>query len=76
VWLGYVVTAAAALGIDNCPMASIAAYPEPLRARLPIPETDVILFGIAFGRADATAPANRTRTTREPVETNVTIVGA
>lgn len=75
VWLGYVMTACAALGIDNCPMASIAAYPEPLRAALPIPETDVILFGIALGHADAGAPANKTRTTREPVEANVTIVG-
>lgn len=75
VWLGYVLTAAAALGIENCPMASIAAYPEPLRARLPIPDTDVVLFGIAFGHADAAAPANRTRTSREPVEANVTFVG-
>jgi len=76
VWLGYLLTAAAALGIDTCPMASVAAYPEPLRAALPIAETDVILFGIALGRADAAAPANRTRTSREPVEANVTFVGA
>lgn len=74
VWLGYVLTAAAALGVDTCPMASVAAYPEPLRAQLPIGETDVVLFGIALGRADAAAPANRTRTTREPVEANVTFV--
>jgi nitroreductase len=74
VWLGYVLTAAAALGIDTCPMASVAAYPEPLRAHLPLAETDVVLFGIALGRADATAPANRTRTTRESVDANVTFV--
>jgi len=76
VWLGYVLTAAAALGIDNCPMASVAAYPEPLRARLGIPETDIILFGIAFGYGSADAPANRTRTTRESVEANVTFLRA
>jgi nitroreductase len=75
VWLGYVLTAAASLGIDNCPMASIAAYPEPLRASLPIPETDVILFGIALGYAAPGAPANQSRTTRESVEANVTFVG-
>jgi nitroreductase len=75
VWLGYLLTAATALGIDTCPMASVAAYPEPLRAQLPIVETDVILFGIALGYADEAAPANRTRTTREPVEANVTFVG-
>lgn len=76
VWLGYVMTAAAALGVDNCAMASIAAYPEPLRARLPIPETDTVLFGIALGYADPAAPANQSRTTREPLEANVTFVGA
>jgi nitroreductase len=75
VWLGYLLTAATALGIDTCPMASVAAYPEPLRAQLPIVETDVVLFGIALGHADGDAPANRTRTTREPVEANVTFVG-
>jgi nitroreductase len=75
VWLGYLLTAATALGIDTCPMASVAAYPEPLRAQLPIAETDVVLFGIALGHADSDAPANRTRTTREPVEANVTFVG-
>jgi len=75
VWLGYVLTAAAAMGVATCPMASVAAYPEALRTALPIVDTDVILFGIALGRADDDAPANRTRTTREPVEANVTIVG-
>jgi nitroreductase len=74
VWLGYLFTAATALGIDTCAMASVAAYPEPLRAELPIAETDVILFGIALGHADAAAPANQSRTTREPVEANVTFV--
>ena len=72
VWLGYVLAAAAELGIDTCPMASVAAYPEPLRAHLPIAETDVILFALALGHADEGAPANRCRTTREPVEANVT----
>jgi nitroreductase len=71
VWLGYVLTAAAALGVDTCPMASVAAYPETLRAHLPIGETDTILFGLALGHADGAAPANRCRTTREPFEANV-----
>lgn len=71
VWLGYVLTAATALGVDTCPMASVAAYPDALRAHLPIAETDTILFGLALGHADADAPANRCRTTREPVEANV-----
>ena len=75
VWLGYVLTAASARGVDTCSMASVAAYPEALRARLPIAETDVILFGVVFGHADEEAPANRARTTREPAATNVRVVG-
>ena len=74
VWLGYVLTAAAALGIETCPMASVAAYPEPLRAALPIADTDIILFGIVLGHADHAAAANACRTTREPVEANITFV--
>lgn len=72
VWLGYVLTAATALGIETCAMASVAAYPEPLRAQLGIADGDVILFGIAMGHADPGAPANKTRTTREPASVNVT----
>lgn len=75
VWLGYILTAAAALGIETCPMASVAAYPEPLRAALPIADSDVILFGLVLGHADRNAPANACRTTREPLEANVTFVG-
>lgn len=76
VWLGYLLTAAAALGIDTCPMASVAAYPATLRAKLPIAETDVILFGIVLGHADDAAPANQCRTTREPVSANVMFVNS
>lgn len=74
VWLGYLLAAAAAAGVATCPMASIAAYPDVLRAALPIAETDVILFGIALGREDADAPANRCRTTRDPHDANVSFV--
>jgi nitroreductase len=74
VWLGYVLTAAAAVGIETCPMASIGAYPAPLRASLPIADTDTILFGLVLGHADPAAPANACRTTREPIEANITFV--
>jgi nitroreductase len=75
VWLGYLLAAAAAAGVANCAMASIAAYPDVLRAALPIAETDVILFGIALGYEDTDAPANRCRTSRDPIDRNVTYVG-
>ncbi len=76
VWLGYLLTAAQALGVDACPMASLAGFPEPLRARLPIAETDVIVLGIALGRADSAVLANGCRTSRQPIESNVTFVTA
>ncbi|HEU5055049.1 MAG TPA: nitroreductase [Kofleriaceae bacterium] len=75
VWLGYLLAAAASLCIDTCPMASVAAYPAPLRRLLAIPDELVVLFGIALGRADREVEANRCRTTREPLEANVTFLG-
>ena len=75
VWLGILLAAAAALGIDTCPMASVAAYPEPLRRVLGIPPELVVLFGVAFGRGDPAVAANQCRTTREPLDANVTLLG-
>ncbi len=72
VWLGWVLAEAAALGVDSCAMASVAAYPKVLRAQLGIPDELAILFGIALGYEDPSVPANATRTTRAPVESNVT----
>ncbi len=64
VWLGVLLTAAASLGIDACPMASIAAYPQPLRTHLEISQQETIVFGVALGREDASVAANRCRTSR------------
>jgi nitroreductase len=75
VWLGVLLTVAASMGIATCPMASIAAYPAPLRAHLAIPDEQVILFGLALGREDPDAPANACRTTRDPVAANVRFFG-
>ncbi len=74
VWLGILLTTAAAMGIDCCPMASVAGYPAPLRKLLPIGDEQVILFGIALGLEDPSVPANACRTTREPVTANVSFV--
>jgi nitroreductase len=75
VWLGYVLTQAEAMGIAACPMASVAAYPGPLRRILPIGSDQHVIVGIALGRADADAPANRCHTPRAPLDANVTFVG-
>ena len=74
VWLGFVLTGFAALGIATCPLASVAAYPATLRAQLPIADTDVVLFGLAIGHPSHGAAANEVHTTRDPIEANVRVV--
>jgi nitroreductase len=74
VWLGTLLAAAAADGIATCPMASLATYPKPLRALLPISDAEHVLFGIALGLADDAAPANTCRTTRAPLDANLQFV--
>ncbi len=74
VWLGFLVAAATAAGIATCPMASIAGYPTPLRAALPIPDDHHILFGLALGHEQTDAPANAGRTDRAPLDANVTFI--
>ncbi len=71
VWLGMFLVAAQSLGVDACAMASVAAYPETLREHLGIPENELVLFGIALGKADPNVPANKARTTRQELATNV-----
>jgi nitroreductase len=75
VWLGVFLATAAVMGIDTCPMASVAAYPEPLRRILDIPDDQVVLFGIAIGHEDPDVPANACRTERSPVADNVRFLG-
>lgn len=71
VWLGTLLLAAQSLGVQTCPMASVAGYPGPLRELLEIPEDEVILFGLALGKADPSVSANAARTGREPVAANL-----
>jgi nitroreductase len=75
IWLGYLLAQAEALGIATCPMASLAAYPGPLRRRLPLGEHESIALGIALGYADGAAPANRCQTPRDPIDANVMFAG-
>jgi nitroreductase len=74
VWLGILLTTAAAMGIDCCPMASVAGYPAPLRKLLRIGDEQVILFGVTLGTEDPAVAANACRTTREPLAANVSFV--
>lgn len=55
-------------GLDSCPQAIFAQFHPIVRRELAIPEDEVVVCGIAIGKADADAPANRLVPEREPVE--------
>ncbi|HUQ06414.1 MAG TPA: nitroreductase [Kofleriaceae bacterium] len=74
VWLGQFLGAVTAEGLAACSMASIAAYPKPLRAHLGFTDELDILFGIALGFEDEASPTNQFRTARAPVDANVTFL--
>lgn len=73
-WLdlgGFVQTlliAAQGHGLDSCPQAIFARFHQFVRRELRIPESEVVVCGIALGKADPDAPANRLAPEREPVE--------
>lgn len=74
VWLGQFLAAVTAEGLAACSMASIAAYPKPLREHMGFTEELDILFGIAIGFEDEASPTNQFRTARDPVDANVTFL--
>jgi len=67
-FMGNIMTAARARGLDTCPQAFFADYPVTIRACLGIGENEIIVCGIALGYADQAAPVNTLVTDREPVE--------
>lgn len=56
--------AATALGVATIAQASVAAYPDMIRAHFGLPETRQILCAISFGYADPDHPVNGFRTDR------------
>lgn len=55
-------------GLDSCPQAIFARFHPVVRRELVIPESEVVVCGVAIGKADPDAPANRLAPEREPVE--------
>lgn len=55
-------------GLDSCPQAIFAQFHSIVRRELAIPEDEVVVCGIAIGKADPDAPANRLVPEREPIE--------
>ncbi|MFN3164584.1 MAG: nitroreductase [Pseudohongiellaceae bacterium] len=70
-WAQTLMLAMVAFGIHSCPMGTMRNYPDLVREAFDIHDGTKILFGISFGYEDESVPANRTRTTRDPISSNV-----
>lgn len=63
-----VMLAARQFGLDTCPEASIAEYPDLVRKILNMPDSHSLVCGMALGYKDEKHPINSYRTTREPLD--------
>ncbi|WP_456448988.1 nitroreductase [Thiolapillus sp.] len=63
-----VMLAAREFGLDTCPQASTADYPDAVREQLGITAQNLLVCGMAMGYADREHPVNRYRTQREAVD--------
>lgn len=58
-------------GIASCMQGALGMFPDPARRMFDLSEDVGILFGMSFGYADESAPANRTRTERVSLDNTV-----
>lgn len=62
-----VMLAARAHGLESCPQASLAEFPDVVRGQLAVENEWLLLCGLSLGYPDPDAPVNNYRTEREPV---------
>lgn len=62
------LASAEARGLASCGLGAIAHYGDVAHEALGLPEEELVVCGIALGRADPAHPANGVRTEREPLE--------
>ncbi|MFF8786317.1 nitroreductase family protein [Streptomyces sp. NPDC015125] len=63
-----------AYGVDSCPQGLLSFYADTVRAELGV-TGGKLLVGISFGYADETAPVNRVKTERAPLESTTAFHG-
>ena len=63
-----VMIAAREFGLETCPQAAFANFHEIIRRRLAVPQSEMIICGMALGYPDASAKVNTFRTEREPLD--------
>jgi nitroreductase len=67
-FLQNVMLSARGHGLETCPQAALAEYPDVIRKHLNLPDTYHIVCGMALGYADWNDPVNQYQTAREPIE--------
>ena len=79
-WLDYgmfvqnIMVAARGRGLDTCPQAAFAPYHRIIRDALGIPESEMVVCGMALGHADPRAPENALETERAHLDDFVTFI--
>ena len=70
-WAQTLMLTMVSFGLHSCPMGTMRNYPDLVREAFDIQDGTKILFGISFGYEDTAVDANETRTTREPITSNI-----
>ena len=63
-----VMLAARHFGLETCPQAALAEYPDIIREALGLSREFAIVCGMAIGYGNPTDPINQYRTDRESVD--------
>lgn len=75
IFLGNLMTAARAMGLDTCPQAAFGRPHAIIREHLGIPAREIVVCGMAMGYADPDGLINRLATDRAPVDEFTTFHG-
>ena len=67
--------AAEARGLGACGIGALANYGDLVHRHLDLPDSEMVVCGIALGHADPDHPANRVRTERRPLDAFATFRG-
>ena len=67
-FLQSLLIAAQGHGLQSCPQAIFARFHPVVRRELAIPDSEIVVCGIAIGHADPAAPQNGLVAEREPVD--------
>ncbi|BFG80759.1 nitroreductase [Paraburkholderia terrae] len=70
-----IMLAAIGAGLATCPQQAFARYHRVIRQLMNIPETEIVVCGMALGKPDPSEPANELRTLREPVSSFASFKG-